>query len=101
MDENGRTELVAAMRYHAAEAMQALEDAGVVHRRTVLDVSPRFFIAVAAAWGDLAAWWPQPGLENRPLGDVLKVIPSDTAARVVERLVWGGLLADGNDPDEG
>jgi hypothetical protein len=82
-----------ASRVLLDQAAEVLAEAGVIRPgRTVLDCTLREASSLAAALGRLAGWWPQPSLEHRPLGDVLKVVPADEAAAVVDLLVWGGWL---------
>lgn len=60
----------------------------------MLNLSLGHVQALAATLGKLASWWPQPALEDRPLGDVLKVVPAEDAAFVVGLLVWGGWIRE-------
>ena len=86
-------ERAVASRVLLAEAADVLTQAGVLRpQHTVLDLGLRHVQALAPALGRLASWWPQPALEHRPLGDVLKVVPAADAALVVDLLVWGGWL---------
>ena len=87
------TERALASQVLLAEAAEVLTDAGVLKpSRTVLDLTLPEVQALAAALGKLASQWPQPALEHRPLGDVLKVIPQEDAGVVFGFLVWGGWL---------
>jgi hypothetical protein len=71
-----QAERAVASRVLLAEAAEVLAEAGILRpQHTVLDLSLRQVQALAAVLGKLASWWPQPALEQRPLGDVLKVIP--------------------------
>jgi hypothetical protein len=68
-----------------------LVDAGVLRpQQTALDLTLRHVQALTAAYGTLARWWPQPGLQERPLGDLLKVMPEQDARLVLQLLWWGG-----------
>jgi hypothetical protein len=80
-----------AARHLAEDAVTMLREAGVLTRRTVLDLRYRQFVALAAAYETLRRWW-LPTDERRTLGDLLKIIPADEAEVVVDRLVWGRLL---------
>jgi hypothetical protein len=104
LDAN-QAERAVASRVLLAEAAEVLAEAGILRpQHTVLDLSLRQVQALAAVLGKLASWWPQPALEQRPLGDVLKVIPGQDAAFVVDLLTWGGWLrereAPAVDPEE-
>jgi hypothetical protein len=70
-----------------------LEQAGVLRPSIgVMDLRYRTVAALAATLGTVQGVWGQPALQDRPLGDVLKVIGSDHAAWVMAMLRWGGLL---------
>jgi hypothetical protein len=87
------TERALACRVLLAEAAEVLAEAGVLRPgHTVLDLSLRQVSSLAAALGRLGRWWPQPSLEHHPLGDVLKVVPSEEDTYVLGLLVWGGWL---------
>jgi hypothetical protein len=89
------SERALASRVLVAEAAEILADAGILRpQHTVLDLSLRQVQALAAVLGKLAGWWPQPALEGRPLGDVLKVVPAEDTAFVVGLLVWGGWIRE-------
>jgi hypothetical protein len=92
-------ELAAASRQHAVNYLDLLVDLGWLRRtKTVMDLDLRTLLALAAVMGEMSAWWPQPILQDRPLGDVLKVIPADVAERVMALLRRGGLLPS-DDPE--
>jgi hypothetical protein len=96
------TELAVAARQVLDEAAQVLRDAGVLRpAQTFLDLTLQQVQAIAAAYGTLARWWPQPGLNARPLGDVLKVIPEEHARWVVQLLWWGGWVAGAPEAERG
>lgn len=79
-------------------AVESLDEAGVIRRdnRTVLDVNQRRLMALAAAYETARRWWT-PNDNAKPLGDLLKVMPTEHAEHVVWVLRWGGLLPD--DPE--
>jgi hypothetical protein len=66
--------------------------------RKIEDATLREFVGIAAAYGELARWWPQPvyrGKNQGPkLSDVLKVVPEDVAETVRYWLTWAGHMAD-------
>jgi hypothetical protein len=70
-----------------------LEQAGVLRPSIgVMDLRYRTVAALAAALGTVDGVWCQPAYQDRPLGDVLKVVDPARAAWVVIVLRWGGLL---------
>jgi hypothetical protein len=91
--DSTEAERESAARVSRDAAVELLRLAGVLPPRpaTVLDLDLRRVVALAAVYHDLQSWWPQPGLEERPLVDLLKVIPR-VAERVVWRLRWAGWL---------
>jgi hypothetical protein len=58
----------------------------------VLDLRYRTVAALAATLGTVGGVWVQPAYQDRPLGDVLKVVDPARAAWVMGVLRWGGLL---------
>ena len=75
------------------QTRQFLEDAGVLRPSVgVMDLPYRTAVAITAAFGTVQGVWGQPAFQDRPLGDVLKVIGGDHAAWVMAMLRWGGLL---------
>jgi hypothetical protein len=94
LDANPAERTLAA-RVLLAEAAEVLAEAGILRpQHTVLDLTLRHVQALAAAMGTLANWWPQPALEGRPMGDVLKVIPEQDATFVLHLLTWGGWIRE-------
>ncbi|TCC01331.1 hypothetical protein [Kribbella soli] len=87
-----REEKLAVANAAAAAALARLEEAGVLRQRTVLDADLRVFVAMAACWKLLESWWPQPMMQDKPLEQVLQVIPRDVAESVVRLLRQAGLL---------
>lgn len=87
-----------------SRAVESLDSAGVVRpdRRTVLDVNQRKLVALAAVYDVARGWWATPDDNAKPLGAVLKTMPTDEAERVMWLLRWGGLLDDEPEvPDDG
>jgi len=70
-----------------------LEQTGVL-RPTVgaLELSYRTATAICATLGTVQGVWSQPAFQDRPLGDVLKVVGPREADWVIGVLRWGGLL---------
>jgi hypothetical protein len=88
-------ELAVAARQVLDDTTRMLVDAGVLRpQHTALDLTLRHVQALAAAYGTLECWWPQPGLQERPLGDVLKVIPEQDTRFVLQLLWWGGWVGE-------
>lgn len=79
----------------AAEAITDLEAAGFITPcATITDLTLRQARALAGVLVALSSWWPGPMLEHSTLGDVLKVVPAETAEHVQVLLHWGGFLDD-------
>jgi hypothetical protein len=70
-----------------------LEQAGVLRPSVgIMDLSYRSAVAITAAFGTVQGVWSQPAYQDRPLGDILKVVGADQTAWAVAVLRWGGLL---------
>lgn len=77
---------------HALAALQHYEDAGLLHRTTILDLDLRTALAVAACVGSLRDWWTRPELRDQPLGQVLKLADPSAVTWCVWQLRYAGLL---------
>jgi hypothetical protein len=85
----------AASRILLEQTRDMLEQAGLLPaQRSILDIDLRRVTSLAAVYGIVSRWWDQPGYRERPLGDVLKVIPADLADQVHSFLVVGGWLVE-------
>jgi hypothetical protein len=72
-----------------------LEQAGVLRpSQSVLDLDHHQLMVLAAVYGVLSRWWPAPGWRDRPLGAMLKVVPTDAAASVMRLLRIGGFVPE-------
>jgi hypothetical protein len=69
------------------------------HGATLAEAAGMWKQAVAydAAMRLLVRWWPQPGLEDKSLGELLRLIPPDVADEVLDHLRRAGFadLPDG------
>jgi hypothetical protein len=92
-------ELHAAADALADLATSELRQAGALTpSRSVLDLDAAHIRSIAAVWGIVANWWPQPGVPDR-LGDLLKIMPADHARAVMLALAIGGLIDPADVPD--
>jgi hypothetical protein len=73
--------------FHEATQVGALKPT-----RSILDLSHDQLVVISAVYGLVMPWWTQPGWRNRPLGQLLKVIPTDTAEAVMRLLHMAGFL---------
>jgi hypothetical protein len=70
-----------------------LEQTGALKRSaSVLDLRHDQLALLAAAYGFVYPWWAQPGYRDRPLGDLLKVVPTTVAAQAMRALRAAGFL---------
>jgi len=67
---------------------------------TVMDMSLEGVQSLAAAYSSLMRWWPQPGMRDKSLGAVLKVVPQESAAWAVMWLRWAGWLPPEDEPED-
>jgi hypothetical protein len=64
----------------------------------VFDLDLRRAAAIKGLYMLVLPWWAQPAWRDRPLGDVLKVLPADRARLAAQVLAWAG-FADDSDGD--
>ena len=94
LDANS-TERTLASRVLLQEAAEVLVEAGILRpQHTVLDLTLQQIQGLAATFGALTSWWPQPGLEGHRMGDLLKVIPEADARFVLQLIAWGGWIRE-------
>jgi hypothetical protein len=73
----------------ARGAVELLQDAHLLGRpRTVLDMTPRELMALAAIYEQVRPWLRK--VDDRPLSDVLKVVPPRIAENVAALTHWAG-----------
>jgi hypothetical protein len=83
----------AAAAVLADQTRAFLEQAGVLKPSTsVLDLHHDQVALLAATYGIIYGWWAQPGYRDRPLGDLLKVVPADVAGQATRVLQAAGFL---------
>jgi hypothetical protein len=86
-------ERLAASRLLLERSRELLQQAGVLPpSRSVLDVGYGQLQALAAVFVVADRWWNQPGLVDRSLGDLCKVIPAGEADQIMRILRWAGFL---------
>jgi hypothetical protein len=70
-----------------------LEDAGVLRpSQSILDLDHDRLMVLSAVYGIVMPWWAQPGWQERPLGQLLKVCPRDVAESAMRLLRIAGFL---------
>jgi hypothetical protein len=73
----------------ARDAVEMFTNAGVLGRpRTPLDLTPRELAALAAIYQQVEPWLRK--VDERPLSDVLKVVPPRVAENIAFMLNWAG-----------
>lgn len=86
-------ERAAAAGVLADRTRRHLERAGVLKpSASVLDLHHDQVQLLAAAYGTVGPWWAQAGYRQRPLGAMLKVVPTDVADTTAQLLRLAGFL---------
>jgi hypothetical protein len=86
-------ELEAAAGVLADRTRRHLEQTGAIRpSASVLDLQHDQVQLLAAVYGIVGPWWAQPGYRQRPLGHMLKVVPTDVAQAVGQLLRLAGFL---------
>jgi len=78
--------------------MVGLEDAGLLRRRSVMDLDMRLVKSMAGVWSILSRWEVS-RIGTYRLGDARKTLPAEDVEWVNRILVWGGWI-DASEVDD-